>query len=251
MSASEQIFEVVANQQIAAATYRLELRGNTVGLDRPGQFVNVEVPGFYLRRPLSICTVTKRDGKDDRLTLIYKVLGEGTREMTTIEPGAHLLVLSGLGNGFWPEPDVCRPLVIGGGVGVVPLYYLVEELVAAGQKPSVILGFNSADEVFLADEIAALGVSVTVTTVDGSRGTRGFVTDALAEYPGADYFYACGPTPMLHALVAATDLPGQISVEERMGCGFGACAGCPIDTHEGKKRVCKDGPVFTRKELQW
>lgn len=246
MSASEQTFEVIANRPIATATYLLELRGDTSGLTRPGQFVNLEVPGFYLRRPLSICTV-----EGDRLELIYKVLGEGTAALVDVAPGTRLRVLSGLGNGFWVEPSVSRPLVIGGGVGVVPLYYLVQELLRAGQEPRVILGFNSAEEVFLDDRIGAKGVPVVVTTVDGSAGLRGFVTDALDQFPAADYFYTCGPTPMLRALVGATDLPGQISLEERMGCGFGACVGCVVDTSVGKQRVCKDGPVFTREELQW
>lgn len=250
MTASEQTFEVVANRQIAAATYRLVLRGDTTGLTRPGQFVNIEVPGFYLRRPLSICTVSK-DDDGERLDLIYKVLGEGTAALVDVVPGTKLQVVSGLGNGFSIEPSARCPLVIGGGVGVVPLYYLVQELLLAGQEPRVILGFNSAAEVFLADEIAALGVPVIITTVDGSTGLQGFVTDALSQFPAADYFYTCGPTPMLSALAAATSLPGQISLEERMGCGFGACVGCVVKTSAGMQRVCKEGPVFTREELQW
>lgn len=243
---SEQVFEVAVNQRISRGTYRLELLGNTVGLTTPGQFVNVEVPGFYLRRPLSIYLVG-----EGRLELIYKVLGEGTEVLTEVAPGTKLRVLSGLGNGFTIHDHVSRPLVIGGGVGVVPLLYLVQELVAAGQKPQVVLGFGSADEVFMVDELEDLGVPVTVTTADGTEGVKGFVTDALPQIEPADYFYTCGPTPMLQALTAVTDLPGQFSLEERMACGFGACVGCVVQTRDGVQRVCKEGPVFTREELQW
>lgn len=242
---SEQVFEVTANEEIAKRTYRLDLRGDTVGLTTPGQFVNVEVPGFYLRRPLSIYQVD-----DGHLELIYKVLGEGTDALTHVRVGSQMRVLSGLGNGFTVQ-EGARPLVVGGGVGVVPLLYLVQALVAAGQEPQVILGFGSADEVFMVDELEDLGVPVLVTTVDGTLGIPGFVTDALAALEPADYFYTCGPTPMLRALTEATDLPGQFSLEERMACGFGACVGCVVRTRDGMQRVCKEGPVFTREELQW
>ncbi len=243
---SVQQFEVVANDQIALGAYRLELAGNTVGLTRAGQFVNVEVPGFYLKRPLSICAV-----QPGRLELIYKVLGEGTAAMTAIRPGTYLEVLSGLGNGFTIESAVA-PLVVGGGVGVVPLFALVEELLGAGQRPQVIYGFNTAEEIFLAEQTAALGVPVLVATADGSAGVPGFVTDALSHLQvPPDYFYACGPTPMLRALGENLAIPGQVSMEERMACGFGACVGCVVPTERGMQRVCKEGPVFTREELQW
>lgn len=244
---SVQDFTVLANDPVARGVYRLELAGNTVGLTNAGQFVNVQVPGFYLKRPFSIASV-----HPGRLQLIYKVLGEGTAELTNVPPGTVLQVLSGLGNGFEIAPAL-TPVVIGGGVGVVPLYSLVEELLASGQTPQVIYGFNTAEEIFLAEQTAALGVNTLVATVDGTAGVQGFVTDALPHLQYApDYFYACGPTPMLRALATALpETPGQFSLEERMGCGFGACVGCAVPTNAGIQRVCKEGPVFTREQLEW
>ncbi len=238
-------FTVVENRELAQDTYLLSLAGDTSALAAPGQFVNLEIPGYYLRRPLSVF-----DWAPGRLDLIYKVLGEGTRDLVQVRVGTTLSVLSGLGNGFHAAPAQ-HPLIVGGGVGVVPLWALARTLIEEGQSPTVIYGFNSAAEVILVEETEALGARVLVTTADGSVGTAGFVTAALDQVPTADYLYACGPTPMLRALTAATALPGQFSLEERMACGFGACVGCVVSTRSGMSRVCKEGPVFTREELQW
>lgn len=237
----EQIFTVAANEPIALDTYLLRLQGDTEGLSYPGQFVEVEIPGFYLRRPFSIYRVLPGE-----LQLIYKVLGEGTASLVGLSPGTTLKVLTGLGNGF-TVVSTPHPVIVGGGVGVVPLQFLAENLVAEGIYPEVVLGFNTAAEVFLDQELRALGLNVTVTTVDGTTGKAGFVTDALPA--NADYFYACGPTPMMEALLRTTTIPGQLSLEERMACGFGACMGCATPTASGRDRVCKEGPIFTRDEL--
>lgn len=239
----EQVFTVSSNEAIAKDTYLLRLLGDVQDLTLPGQFVNVEIPGFYLRRPLSIYRVLPGE-----LQLIYKVLGEGTASMVSLTPGANLSVITGLGNGFTPAATQ-NPVIVGGGVGVVPLRFLAESMLERGMSPNVVLGFNTASEVFLEKELKDLGLKVTVATVDGSYGVPGFVTDALPSE--ADYFYACGPTPMLKALLNATQIPGQLSLEERMACGFGACMGCAVPTEEGRQRVCKEGPIFTREELGW
>lgn len=238
-------FSVVQNRPIARDTWQLSLAGDSSDIRVPGQFVNVEVPGFYLRRPFSVY-----DWGQERVELIYKELGEGSFALTEARPGATLSVLSGLGNGFTPAAAT-QPLIAGGGVGVVPLFSLARELIRLGQTPRVILGFGGLDEVYLAEEMEALGAEVIITTVDGSAGTRGLVTDALRLAPGFDYLYACGPTAMLKALAAATSVPAQFSLEERMACGFGACVGCVVETASGMSRVCKEGPVFTREELRW
>lgn len=250
---SVQVFQVIQNKRIARDTYLLQLGGDTTGLERPGQFVNVELPGSYLRRPLSVCRVTPGE-----LTLMYKVLGAGTDRLAQIEGCPSLSVLSGLGNGFTVPRGIEKPLVVGGGIGVAPLLALVEELLAAGLMPRVIFGFGSEDEVALVDQIEELGVPVTICTVDGSAGVRGFVTDAMVqscdetlEKTPWDYVYACGPTPMLKAVHKVAGSPGQYSMEERMACGFGACMGCVIQTSNGLKRVCKEGPVFEETELPW
>ena len=211
---------------------------------RPGQFVDIRLPGYYLRRPISVC-----DFAPGRLTLIYKVVGHGTEYMAGLTPGAALDVLTGLGNGYDTAPSGERPLLIGGGAGVPPLYALAKRLLAEGKRPRAILGFNTADEVFYPEEFLALGVPVTVTTVDGSRGVRGFVTDAMDG--GYTYFYTCGPEAMMRAVFQKSVTSGQFSLEERMGCGFGACMGCTCRTKTGHKRVCKDGPVFVKEELAW
>ncbi len=238
-------FTVTENTRIAAATWRLTLSGDSSAQQRPGQFVNVEIPGYYLRRPFSVY-----DWAPGSLQLIYKELGEGSRALTDIAVGTELSVLTGLGNGF-NAAAAQRPLIVGGGVGVVPLHALCRELVAAGQEPTVILGFGSAQEVYLAREMEQLGARVLITTADGSQGTAGFVTDAPTDLNGYDQLYACGPTAMLTALANETTIPAQFSLEERMACGFGACVGCVVPTESGMSRVCKEGPVFTRKELQW
>ena len=216
-------------------------------LPAPGQFVNVELDGCYLRRPISVC-----DWDERTITLIYKVVGEGTALMAGLRPGARLDLLTGLGNGFDVTKGSRRELLVGGGVGVPPLYNLAKRLLADGREVAVVLGFNTAAEVFYEEEFRALGCEVAVSTVDGSRGVGGFVTTAIAERGlDFDYFYACGPLPMLHALYNAVEQDGQLSFEERMGCGFGACMGCSCKTKYGYKRICKEGPVLTKDEIIW
>ena len=239
------IFTVKSNGNIAKDIYKMVLEGDTTAITAPGQFINIALDGFYLRRPISVC-----DFDSDTVTIIYKTVGRGTRYMSTLGSGARLDVLSGLGNGFDVAAGGEKPLLIGGGVGVPPMFRLAKELCAAGRQVSVILGFNTAADVFCADEFRALGAQVHITTADGSVGTKGFVTDAMRgmEYT---YTYACGPEPMLRAVYAAAQTSGQYSFEERMGCGFGACMGCSCKTKYGNKRICKDGPVLVKEEIIW
>ncbi len=241
------IYEIKANEPLTADVHRMILEGDTQWIDRPGQFVNIELDGFYLRRPISIC-----DYDDRTITLIYKVVGSGTEVMSRMTAGAKLDLLTGLGNGFDPAVECRRPLLVGGGVGVPPLYRLAKELSARGREVTVALGFNTAAEIFYEDEFRTLGAKVFVSTADGSKGTKGFVTDAIRENDvDFDYFYACGPMPMLRALCECCEQNGELSFEERMGCGFGACMGCSCKTHAGNKRICKDGPVMKREEIIW
>lgn len=241
------IYEIKANEPLTADVHRMILEGDTQWIDRPGQFVNIELDGFYLRRPISIC-----DYDDRTITLIYKVVGSGTEVMSRMTAGAKLDLLTGLGNGFDPAVECRRPLLVGGGVGVPPLYRLAKELSARGREVTVALGFNTAAEIFHDDEFRALGAKVFVSTADGSKGTKGFVTDAIRENAVEfDYFYACGPMPMLRALCECCEQNGELSFEERMGCGFGACMGCSCKTLAGNKRICKDGPVMKREEIIW
>ena len=235
------VFTIKENKELAANAYRMVLAGDTSAVTMPGQFVDLALPGRFLRRPISVCDCTP-----GRLTLIYKVLGEGTEQMTALEPGTELDVLTGLGNGFDLSKAGDAPVLIGGGIGIPPLYWLAKELIKLGWTPAAVLGFNTKDEMFCVEEFRALGCEVLVTTSDGSYGIKGYVTNA--EYKGFSYYFACGPSPMLRA-VHALPLPGQLSLEERMGCGFGTCMGCSIRTKDGYKRVCKDGPVFDREEL--
>ncbi|MDD6189004.1 MAG: dihydroorotate dehydrogenase electron transfer subunit [Clostridiales bacterium] len=241
------LFEIAKNENIAKNAWKMILRGDTSAVTKPGQFINIELDGFYLRRPISVC-----DLNGSEVTIIYKTVGKGTEYMAELAPGVKLDVLSGLGNGF--DTGCCGhvPLLIGGGAGVAPMYMLARDIIAAGKKPSVIIGFGSADEVFLEKEFEALGVNVFVTTVDGSRGIKGFVTDALDSLPEApDYHYVCGPEAMMKAVYSAVKCAGQYSFEERMGCGFGACMGCSCKTKYGNKRICKDGPVLVKEEIIW
>lgn len=241
------VFVLLSNELIASRVYKMRLRGATDGI-RAGQFVDIVVPGQFLRRPISVCDV-----EGDVLTLIYKVVGDGTRKMSQWQAGSTLNVLTGLGNGYNLEKAGERPLLVGGGVGVPPLYYLAKQLRAKGKTVRVILGFNTREEVFFEDEFRELGCEVQVTTADGSYGIKGFVTAALpfeGESEGS-YYYACGPLPMLRALVQAAGTKGEVSMEERMGCGFGICVGCTIETKNGYKRVCKEGPVFSAEEIIW
>ncbi|MBQ9099059.1 MAG: dihydroorotate dehydrogenase electron transfer subunit [Clostridia bacterium] len=237
-------FEITKNVALTADVYKMELAGDTSAITAPGQFVNIKLEGKFLRRPISVC-----DSTAGLLTIIYKVVGEGTAQMAKMTVGQRLDVLTGLGNGYDLTTAGDHPVLLGGGVGVPPLYMLAKQLIAAGKKVSVVLGFNKASEVFYAQEFAALGADVTVTTVDGTMGVKGFVTDALpADYT---YFYTCGPEPMLKAVYRATNTSGQMSFEERMGCGFGACMGCSCKTITGFKRICKEGPVMRKEEILW
>ncbi len=239
------IFTVISNEKIAKNTYECTLSGDTSDITAPGQFVNLKLDGFYLRRPISVC-----DLEGDKLTLIYKVVGEGTEKMSGMKGGEQLLTLTGLGNGYDTSPSGDKPLLIGGGAGVPPMYLLCRKLILEGKTPSVILGFGTADEVFYREKFEALGAKVYVTTVDGSVGIKGFVTDAFCEVDYT-YFYTCGPEPMLRAVYDASVTSGQFSFEERMGCGFGACMGCTCETKYGYKRICRDGPVLVKEEIVW
>ena len=240
----QSVFSVVSNEALTENVYRMRLQGDTSAITAPGQFVNILLDGFYLRRPISVCDV-----QGDILTIVYKVVGRGTEAMSKMQ-GGQLDILTGLGNGYDLSITGDRPLLLGGGVGVPPMYLLAKKLVEQGKHVSVILGFNKADEIFYEDEFKALGCDVQVTTVDGSYGIKGFVTDAMKtlEYT---HFCTCGPEPMLKAVYNASVTSGQMSFEERMGCGFGACMGCSCKTLTGYKRICKDGPVMMKEEILW
>ena len=238
-------FRLLENLPLTSAVWRMRLGGDTSGITRPGQFVQVKLPGFYLRRPISVC-----DWDGNSLTLVYKVVGQGTEAMTGLRPGETLDLLTGLGNGF--DVNACgqRPLLVGGGVGLPPMIGLCRTLVECGKKPTVLAGFNTAAEVFLRDAVEQLGAPFVLATMDGSAGVKGLVTDAMGSLD-FDSVCACGPEPMLRAVYHAADVPGQFSFEERMGCGFGACMGCSCKTKYGSKRICKDGPVLAREEIIW
>ena len=238
------IFEIIENTALTDSVYRMVLRGDVSAITAPGQFVNILLDGLYLRRPISVCDVS-----DNTLTIIYKVVGKGTEQMSRMETGS-LDVLTGLGNGYDLSLSGEKPVLLGGGVGVPPMYLLAKRLIAQGKKVSVILGFNTQSEVFYEKEFKALGAEVTVTTVDGSYGTKGFVTDVLKNMDYT-YFYTCGPEPMLKAVYKASRTSGQMSFEKRMGCGFGACMGCSCKTLTGYKRICKEGPVMQKEEILW
>ena len=238
-------YTILSNEKIANDVYKMVLEGDTSAITAPGQFVNIKLEGLYLRRPISVC-----DYDEGNLTLIYKVVGEGTRQMAKMGAGVVLDTLTGLGNGYNTEKSGDAPLLIGGGVGVPPMYNLARKLIAEGKAVSVILGFNSKGDVFYEEEFRALGATVYVATADGSYGTRGFVTDVMADLDYS-YFYTCGPEPMFRALDKIAKTSGQYSFEERMGCGFGACMGCSCKTLTGNKRICKEGPVMEREEIIW
>lgn len=240
------LLEITGNKRIADHVFLMTLSGDTSEITRPGQFVNIRIGGLFLRRPISVC-----DSEPGRLTLIYKTVGEGTKRLSELRPGEKLDVLTGLGNGYDVRLSGNTPLLVGGGVGVPPLYKLAKELLSQGKRVKVIIGFNTSTEVFFAEEFRSLGAEVFVTTADGSEGIRGFVTDAMSEAGEYSYFYACGPEPMLKALYRATKTSGQFSFEERMGCGFGACMGCSCRTVTGYKRICREGPVLCKEEIIW
>ena len=239
------IFEITENRMIAKNTYLMVLKGDVSDITASGQFINIKLDGFFLRRPISVCDVNA-----DSVTIIYKVVGKGTEVMAKMSVGEKLDVLTGLGNGYDLSKSGDRPVLLGGGAGVPPMYMLCRLLIKEGKKPSVILGFNTKDEVFFEEEFKALGADVTVTTADGSVGLKGFVTDAMKQMDYT-YFYTCGPEPMLKAIDKTAVTSGQLSFEERMGCGFGACMGCSCKTKYGNKRICKDGPVLEREEIIW
>ena len=240
------IFTVLTNEKLTDSVFKMTLKGDTSAIERAGQFVNIQLDGLYLRRPISVCDV-----EDDVLTIIYKVVGKGTEYMSSFDGGEKLDILTGLGNGYFVEFAGDKPLLIGGGVGVPPLYKLCKDLIKEGKTPTVILGFNTESEVFYKEEFEALGVKVFVTTVDGSFGIKGFVTDAIKEVEEYSHVFTCGPEPMLKAIYKATTTGGSYSFEERMGCGFGACMGCSCKTKYGNKRICKDGPVLEKEEIIW
>ena len=242
----QSLFTVLTNECIADKVYKMTLSGDISDITATGQFVNIKLDGFYLRRPISVC-----EAADGVLTIIYKAVGKGTEYMSSLSEGAVLDVLTGLGNGYTVEPSGNRPLLVGGGVGVPPMYGLAKLLRSKGKEVSVILGFNTKTDVFYEEEFRALGCKVFVTTADGSYGKKGFVTDAVSDVGEYTYFYTCGPEPMLKALYNATVTGGQFSFEERMGCGFGACMGCSCKTITGYKRICKEGPVMRKEEILW
>ena len=240
----QSFFEIIENTPLTESVYKMVLAGDTSAITAPGQFVNIKLDGLFLRRPISVC-----DYDESTLTIIYKVVGKGTQAMSAMVAGQQLDILTGLGNGYDLTLSGQEPVLLGGGVGVPPMYNLAKKLMAQGKTVSVILGFNTRDEIFYEGAFKELGCAVTVTTVDGSYGTKGFVTDALPSH--YTYFYTCGPEPMLKAVHRATATSGQMSFEERMGCGFGACMGCSCKTLTGYKRICKEGPVRKKEEILW
>lgn len=240
----QSLFSIVSNTPLTDSVYKMVLSGDTSAITAPGQFVNIQLTGKFLRRPISVC-----DYDGETLTIVYKVVGKGTEQMASMTAGETLDILTGLGNGYDLAPAGDRPVLLGGGVGVPPLYHLAKRLLALGKEVTVVLGFNTASEIFYEKEFQALGCKTFVTTVDGSYGKKGFVTDALPE--DYTYFYTCGPEPMLKAVYRTTNTSGQMSFEQRMGCGFGACMGCSCKTLTGNKRICKEGPVMRKEEILW
>ncbi len=240
----QSIFTILSNTALTDSVYKMVLKGDTSAITAPGQFVNIQLEGLFLRRPISVC-----DYNEETLTVIYKVVGKGTQAMSCMVPGEQLDILTGLGNGYDLSLSGEAPVLLGGGVGVPPMYNLAKKLLEEGKKVSVILGFNTKSEVFYEEEFKTLGCAVTVTTVDGSYGVEGFVTDALPN--DYTYFYTCGPEPMLKAVYRASATSGQMSFEKRMGCGFGACMGCSCKTLTGNIRICKEGPVMKKEEILW
>ena len=240
------IYKILANEPLTATVWRMVLGGDTQWITAPGQFVDIALEGRYLRRPISVC-----DYDATTLTLIYKVVGEGTAQMSRMAAGGELDLLTGLGNGFDVHNAAQRPLLVGGGVGIPPLYGLAKRLTAQGKRVTAVLGFNRKSEIFLAEEFRALGAEVVIATADGSVGLKGLVTDGMAAVSDYTYLYTCGPEPMLKAVYADCKTSGQFSFEERMGCGFGACMGCSCETKYGNKRICKDGPVLEKEEIVW
>ena len=239
-------YKIKSNQQIAKNVYEMVLEGDTTYIVRPGQFINIELDGCYLRRPISVC-----DYDDKTITIIYKVVGNGTEKMATFEEGQILDILTGLGNGFEVKRSGEKPLLIGGGVGTPPMYNLCKKLVEQGKNPVVVLGFGNVDDVFYDEKFKEMGVEIHISTVDGSYGVKGFVTDIVKDLKDYTYYYTCGPKNMLKAVYDTATTDGELSFEEKMGCGFGACMGCTCETTKGNKRICKEGPVLKKEEIIW
>ena len=242
---NQSLFTIESNVPLTSSVYRMVLSGDTSAITAPGQFVNIRLEGMFLRRPISVC-----DYDEKSLTIVYKVVGNGTEAMAAMAPGGKLDILTGLGNGYDLSLSGKKPVLLGGGVGVPPLYNLAKKLLAQGKEVTVILGFNTKDEVFYEEEFERLGARTLICTADGSYGVKGFATTPL-ENLDYTYFYTCGPEPMLKAVYKATSTSGQMSFEERMGCGFGACMGCSCKTLTGYKRICKEGPVMKKEEILW
>ncbi len=241
----QSIFTIISNEALTDSVYKMVLSGDTSAITAAGQFVNIQLAGKFLRRPISVC-----DCDENTLTVVYKVVGHGTEQMSKMAAGERLNILTGLGNGYDLSKSGERPLLLGGGVGVPPMYKLAKKLLAQGKKVTVILGFNTKSEIFYEDEFKKLGCDVIVATADGSYGIQGFVTTPMDSLDYS-YFYTCGPEPMLKAVYRASRTSGQMSFEERMGCGFGACMGCSCKTLTGYKRICKEGPVMEKEEILW
>ena len=239
-------YKIKSNKKIAKNVYEMVLEGDTTYIVRPGQFINIELDGCYLRRPISVC-----DYDDKTITIIYKVVGNGTEKMATFEEGTILDILTGLGNGFEVKRSGEKPLLIGGGVGTPPMYNLCKKLVEQGKNPVVVLGFGNIDDVFYEEKFKEMGAEVYISTVDGSYGTKGFVTDIVKNLKDYTYYYTCGPKNMLKAVYDTATTDGELSFEEKMGCGFGACMGCTCETTKGNKRICKEGPVLKKEEIIW
>ena len=240
----DSIFTIIENNPLTDSVYEMKLKGDTSCITSPGQFVNIKIDGFFLRRPISVCDL---DG--DILTIVYKTVGHGTDKLSKMKKDNTLLLMTGLGNGYDTSVSGNTPLLLGGGVGVPPMYYLAKKLLSEKKNVSVVLGFNTKSEIFYKEKFLALGCNVTVTTADGSEGIKGFVTDAMTD--DYSYFYTCGPEPMLKAVYKASKTSGQMSFEKRMGCGFGACMGCSCKTLTGFKRICREGPVMLKEEILW
>lgn len=243
-------YKIISNRQLTHKTWVMTLLGDTGCISEPGQFVNVAIPGKYLRRPISICDYNHERGE---VVLLYDVVGEGTKAMSLMQPGEMIDMLNGLGKGFSTDVDCRTPLLLGGGIGCAPLMNLARHLKRQGMRPIAVLGYNTAYDGFGMEKwFNEIGVEAYIATVDGSAGTKGFVTDVIREKNlQGDYFYGCGPLPMLRALCLGLDIPGEVSMEARMGCGFGACMCCSLETTVGSKRICKEGPVFKKEELIW
>lgn len=241
----QSIFKITSNEKIARDIFKMTLAGDTSAITAPGQFVNIKLDGFFLRRPISVC-----DCVGENLTLIYKTVGNGTERISRMAAGDELDLLTGLGNGYNTKISGGSPLLVGGGVGVPPMYMLCRELISEGKNVTVVLGFNSKDDVFYENEFRALGADVHIATADGTYGIKGFVTDVIKDMQYT-FFYTCGPEPMFRAMHKIMKTPGQYSFEERMGCGFGACMGCSCKTLTGNKRICKEGPVMESEEIIW